>query len=63
MSGSVISADAHRQRTVNWIDGCTGAACAFDFTTRRFFRSEPGSLSAQLPQVMASFYVFHNLKL
>jgi alpha-amylase len=26
--------DAHRQRTVNWIDGNQGAACAFDFTTK-----------------------------
>ncbi|KAG0612666.1 hypothetical protein M758_6G044000 [Ceratodon purpureus] len=26
--------DAHRQRTVNWIDGNQGASCAFDFTTK-----------------------------
>ncbi|KAH8935240.1 hypothetical protein BDL97_17G019100 [Sphagnum fallax] len=26
--------DSHRQRTVNWIDGCGGLSCAFDFTTK-----------------------------
>lgn len=29
-----VLADAHRQRTVNWIDGCGGLSCAFDFTTK-----------------------------
>lgn len=27
-------ADPHRQRTVDWIDGTSGLACAFDFTTK-----------------------------
>ncbi|XP_073393185.1 probable alpha-amylase 2 isoform X2 [Physcomitrium patens] len=26
--------DAHRQRTVDWIDGTGGLSCAFDFTTK-----------------------------
>ncbi|KAG6542753.1 hypothetical protein Mapa_015828 [Marchantia paleacea] len=26
--------DKHRQRTINWIDGAGGLACAFDFTTK-----------------------------
>jgi alpha-amylase len=34
--------DAHRQRTVNWIDGCTGAACAFDFTTKAVLQEAVG---------------------
>lgn len=29
-----VLADAHRQRTVNWIDGCGGLSCAFDFTSK-----------------------------
>jgi hypothetical protein len=29
-----VLADSHRQRTVNWIDGCGGLSCAFDFTTK-----------------------------
>lgn len=34
--GSVLqyNQDAHRQRTVNWIDSTGGTAAAFDFTTK-----------------------------
>lgn len=30
----MIYTDAHRQRTIDWIDGAGGLACAFDFTTK-----------------------------
>jgi hypothetical protein len=29
-----IYSDAHRQRTIDWIDGTGGLSCAFDFTTK-----------------------------
>ena len=28
------SQDAHRQRTIDWIDSTGGSAAAFDFTTK-----------------------------
>lgn len=50
--------DAHRQRTVDWIDATGGTCAAFDFTTKGILQARPRAsctwLEAAMPRAVAN---------